>query len=403
MLINSANMQVKRSQKVAVNSMQTSGMAIWIIVLILLAYPLLGTLIAFTSLPSSVASWPVRGLVLVFSLLIILKSKNSAVRNFNFKIIGFFWLLYFIRLLWDLAIVQIPLAGDFMFSFIFFTIVPAVALMHVRTIDEHKLSALLLYFGSLICVLAIIATYTNAAASRSFTEDAEGRLFLDTVNPITYGHVGVTTIIAALARIRYCIKKSDWIIVVGALLLGAFTIQLSGSRGPLVTLLLCIFALSIFNKPFRWLLFPVLGVVILFFAGTFAESENILTSRIASTLQRDNTEVRVVMQAGAIQQFLDSPFFGSAIIEFEFQDYPHNIIIESAMALGVVGFLLIGYITFVSLRGISRNFKIGHILLPGLSLQYIVASQFSGSIALSNSMWLFTIIMLLNSNFYKAR
>jgi hypothetical protein len=400
MLINSADMQVKRSQKVAGNSMQTSDMAVWIIVLILLAYPLFGTLVAFTSLPSSVASWPVRGLVLVFSLLIILKSKNSALRNFNFKIIGFFWLLYFIRLLWDLAIVQIPLAGDFMFSFIFFTIVPAVALMHVRTIDEHKLSALLLYSGSLICVLAIIATYTNAAASRSFTEDAEGRLFLDTVNPITYGHVGVTTIIAALARIRYCIKKSDWIIVVGALLLGAFAIQLSGSRGPLVTLLICIFTLAIFNKPFRWLLFPMLGVVILFFTGAFAESENILTSRIANTLQRDNTEVRVLMQAGAIQQFLDSPFFGSAIIEFEFQDYPHNIIIESAMALGVVGFLLISYITFISLRGILRNLKIGTLLIPLICLQYIISAQFSGNIAASSSMWLFLVIILskINSN-----
>lgn len=383
--------------------MRTSDMAVWIVVLVLLAYPLFGTLVAFTSLPSSVASWPIRGLVLIFSLLIILKSKNSPLGNFNFNIIAIFWLLYFIRLLWDLAIVQIPLASDFMFSFVFFTLVPAVAMMHIRALDEKKLTALLLNIGSFICILAVIATYTSAAASRSFTAEAEGRLFLDTVNPITYGHVGVTTIIAALAKLRCCSKRSDWIITVLALILGAFTIQLSGSRGPLVTLFICIFALAIFNKSFRWLLFPVLGVVILFFAGAFAESENILTSRIASTLQRDNTEVRVVMQAGAIQQFLDNPFFGSAIIEFEFQDYPHNIIIESAMALGIVGLLLIAYITFVSFRGIYKNLKMGALLFPMLSLQYIMAVQFSGHIAASNSMWLFTIIMLLNRNLYKVR
>lgn len=396
MSLDSSPVPTTKSRSRPAKLVRLADLSTWIVVLLLIGYPLLGTLVAFTSLPSLVASVPVRALILIFSLLLIFKSKRPVLKHFGFQVIFLFWLLYFLRLLWDMFMVGIPVAGDFMFNFILFSIVPAFALMHVHEINEQHLTSRLLTLGSIACVLAMLAAYTNLAEARSFTDQAEGRLFLDTVNPITYGHVGVTTIIAALAKSQHCTKLTEWMTVAVAGTLGILAIQLSGSRGPLVSLLICIVALAFIKKSFRWMLLPLVGVVIMFFSGAFVESDNLLASRLSSSVQSDNSEVRIVMQAGAIQQFLDNPILGSAILEQQFQDYPHNLFVESAMALGICGLLLIVAITSIMLRGVTRHFQLGTLLIPLLALQYLSAAQFSGSIAASSSMWALLSLVAVN-------
>jgi O-antigen ligase len=147
-------------------------------------------------------------------------------------------------------------------------------------------------------------------------------------------------------------------------------------------------AVSVSVKRYRWLLLPLAALVFATFGGAAGDSDNLLTSRIVSSAQFDNSEIRVLMQAGAIEQFLDSPWLGSAIIERQFEDYPHNAFVESLMALGIVGGLMMLGMALILLRGAVAHFRHGALLVPLLAVQYFGAAQFSGSLAASDSLWL---------------
>lgn len=363
--------------------------AAWIIALSLLAYPLLGTLVAFTSLPSLVASAPVRALVLLLALSLILRTRSSVWLSTGASLLFAFWAIYLTRLLWDWWIVGIPVASDFTLNFVVFCIPTAMAFMHAPAIDERKLSRILLVLGVVACLLAIVANSTDLASARSFTEDAEGRLFLDTVNPITFGHVGVTTILATLGMSRYCTRKIEWLGLAAAAALGCVAIQLGGSRGPLVALLICITLAALFLKGYRWLLLPLIAGSLLMTGESSLDSQSLLGSRVTSSVQSDSPEIRVLMAAGAIEQFLESPLVGSAIIERQFEDYPHNPFLEAAMAVGIVGLLLLVIINLRALRHILGSLRRGTLLVPLLAVQAVVAAQVSGSLSASASLWLF--------------
>jgi O-antigen ligase len=90
-----------------------------------------------------------------------------------------------------------------------------------------------------------------------------------------------------------------------------------------------------------------------------------------------------------LQQFYDSPWVGSAIIELQFYDYPHNVFIEGAMAVGLAGLLLLVFIILRAVRRIFRALRQGSLLVPLLALQMLTAAQVSGSISQSASMWMF--------------
>jgi len=361
----------------------------WIITLSILAYPLLGTLVAFTSLPSFVASVPVRALVLLLSLSLILSTPRAVWTSTGAWLFFLFWAIYLARLMWDGWVVGIPNASEFTLNLIAFSIPTAIAFMQPLAINERKLSLQLLSFGVVTCFLAIIAYYTGLAAERSTTELSEGRLFLETVNPITYGHVGVTTLLAALSMTRYCTRKFEWIVLALVAVLGCVVIQIAGSRGPLLSLVVCVLAVGLICKHYRWLLLPLIFGGLLMLGGSPIESESLLVSRVNSSLSNDSSEIRVLMAAGALQQFYDSPWVGSSIIEQQFEDHPHNPFLEAAMAVGVSGLLLLVFISLRALWRVCRALREGDLLVPLLALQALVAAQVSGSISQSASMWMF--------------
>ena len=355
----------------------------------MLAYPLFGTLVAFTSLPSLVASVPVRALVLLLSLSLILRTPRAVWASTGAWLIFLFWVIYFARLMWDWWVVGIPVASEFTLNFIAFSIPTAIAFLHAPAIDERKLSIQLLALGAVTCFLAIIAYYTGLAGERSSTEFAGGRLFLETVNPITFGHVGVTTLLAALSMTRYCTRYIEWTVLASAAVLGCVVIQIAGSRGPLLSLVVCVLAVGLICKHYRWLLLPLIFGGLLMFGGSSIESESLLVSRANSSLSNDSPEIRVLMMAGALQQFYDSPWVGSSIIEQQFEDHPHNPFLEAAMAVGLSGLLLLVCISLGALWRVFRALREGDLLVPLLALQALVAAQGSGSISQSASMWMF--------------
>jgi O-antigen ligase len=103
---------------------------------------------------------------------------------------------------------------------------------------------------------------------------------------------------------------------------------------------------------------------------------------------------RLQSQANAIDQFLASPWIGSAYIELELRMYPHNPIVESAMATGVIGLVLFTLLFGNTLLLALRRLRRGRTMVALLCVQYLVASVFSSSIYASPTLWLVMALMI---------
>jgi O-antigen ligase len=111
--------------------------------------------------------------------------------------------------------------------------------------------------------------------------------------------------------------------------------------------------------------------------------------RFLSILSDASVSYREQAIRGALLQFATSPIFGGRMLEQTTFDYPHNVLVEALMAIGVFGGLALAtYMTFAavsSLRIIRRN--VSCQWLGMCCLMQLFAGVTSGSLYLSDSFW----------------
>jgi O-antigen ligase len=103
-----------------------------------------------------------------------------------------------------------------------------------------------------------------------------------------------------------------------------------------------------------------------------------------------------LIQVNALDQFLNSPWLGSAYIELSTGFIPHNMLLESAMALGTFGAILFLILSFRGLRHGFEQSKSGSLFIPMIYIQSLINSQLSGSLWQSADFW--ACIILLSSS-----
>jgi O-antigen ligase len=103
--------------------------------------------------------------------------------------------------------------------------------------------------------------------------------------------------------------------------------------------------------------------------------------RIVSLPEDETVMQRLYLGRLAWQEFLENPLFGSGFSLPVTGEYPHNIILETGMAMGVFGLALFLFLiatglrqAFLAIRGNGDGF------MASLFVYDLVASQFSGSL-----------------------
>lgn len=215
------------------------------------------------------------------------------------------------------------------------------------------------------------------------------------------------------------IQKAIILIVLGAVL---FTMLASGGRGPLLAFLLTFLAISLlltFQKILtaksiytgRRALIIVLLVFVLAASGVAFLSE---TGESLQTIRRleilfsaedggGTAVVRMVYFRSAMLHWFDSPIIGHGIGSYPLLDgvgdikhYPHNIILEILIELGLVGLLFFCAMLFVSLSQgrIQRNMANGFVIV---ALSFVIFTFFTAqvSIDLADNRQLFMSLGLL--------
>jgi O-antigen ligase len=364
---------------------QLAKLSAALILAILAVYPLLGTLVTPTPFPSLVASIPSNGLAVLFTVALLRYLPAVRLQAMGVALVLFasFCLL---RLAWDFAVVGLEGAGQTLPLFVVTLLMPALAILSVpaKVWDERRIALGLLVIGAATAVAALIIHGANLAGERVFYADST-RLAFEAVNPITLGHAGVSTLLAVFVLWddprRPRLPRAGLLIV--AMLALSLTVA-TGARGPVVSLFVCLCLLALFQA--RWRLrVVILGMAM---APTAIVSDSTLVTRFTTAGIDPSSLERLQAQKNAIDQFLASPWVGNAYIETEMMMYPHNPVIESAMATGVIGLLLFTLLFGNTLLIALRRLRRGQLMMALLSIQYLVSSLLSGSIYASSALWL---------------
>jgi O-antigen ligase len=172
------------------------------------------------------------------------------------------------------------------------------------------------------------------------------------LNTISFGHLGATGTILSL----YCFGKMklgvlNKIVVIVVMALSIYCMLRAASRGPVIAFAI----VSLFWMICRFrrlslgltIITCTMALIIVFLdpiISVLGEISPILEMRL-----RDNNDstTRFPIYSAAINAFLDNPITGKQFVVFfggTTYAYPHNIVLEAFMALGLLGGVILVYI-----------------------------------------------------------
>jgi O-Antigen ligase len=333
--------------------------------------------------------------------------RDSAVRCFLLL-----WVALTLRFVWDATFVPIPLPLPWIENFLMvfgIAFIPALALFHVpdsSPFDNARRWIMVLgTLAGVFVAIAFVRAFTSGDALLNLS-----RLSTESLNPITTGHVGVGVVITAWMAERGVAPSGFQRLLDSKLvratcgIIGLLLVIASASKGPMVALLAAIFTaqLAQWLRQRTWQTFVriplsligllvLLGLLAWVISSLFGLS---LVDRITDIASDTSTTDRFGMLSRALQQFEESPLFGSSIVELESRIYPHNLLADVLMVSGVFGFLLLLGVLAFSVRAYARILMTSQSWIAMVYSQYFVGAMFSGSAYFDPQFWCITATVL---------
>lgn len=297
-----------------------------------------------------------------------------------------FFSLYFVRLYYD-AFID-PLQGaDFAFLFyVSVVLTPSLAVALASDgYDETKFALNTFWVGSVACVS--IALLDAAGWGTGRLEDT-GRLSFDALNPITVGFTGLFTLLAIIALWRQRPRLIPAFLIGGAFAI--YSIVEAASRGPAAAGAFAIAVLALARRNF--LLFGLLLVAGAYFV-YFADDASLkLLNRFEGVGTDVSSAERLFFMQNGIREALDHPLFGHAYVETVTFNSPHNLMIESGLAIGLLGVAIMAVIYFQIARRAWLLAKAEHEFLAGLLCCAFVDANLSATLWSSLDFWIPVIL-----------
>lgn len=360
----------------------------WLLVLVIIGYPVAGLAASAFDWDSQTASIPLRVAVLLLAGWIIVTSRRRHLPSRGL-LLGVFGLVYSARLVWDSTVASVPGAPDAILFFVVTVAVPCAALwVCAREIDHAEAARLMLNVGAAICLVTFCMHTFGIGQNRSMTE-MTGRLSFEALNPISIGHAAVTTLIAALSRTQPRLRWGDLPLMFAGGVAALVVLGLAAARGPVLGMAGAAVVYAVATRRWRWIATLALVALVL-----LMDPETALWQRFGEVESDESSVERLLLQGSAISAFLSSPVWGSAFVEPMDFTYPHNLFIETAMALGLLGLVLLLVLLARSVRAGVRLSAERRLLLPMLFVQYFVGAQLSGAIWGNSAFWAVTTLLV---------
>ncbi|WP_306118173.1 MULTISPECIES: O-antigen ligase family protein [unclassified Roseitalea] len=274
-------------------------------------------------------------LVLVLSSVALIATRLRRPLVWALMPMSAFMLLFGLRAAENAFVRDLPVyvGPDVLFGFLFGSaLLPAIAMaVNADRLDDGAFARAM---SALLVVFLIGLAFNLEALARS----SETRLALGKVNPIALSALALDYLLFLMVFAdRSRLVRVLSLLAVPILVL---VIAYAKSRGPLIATVLALIVLFASGRR------PLIGgaVAILAGLGVFAALAMALLrlDLFAGTLARmrldgGSAQIRLEQWRAAWTQFLDHPLFGDRIYETAFGFYPHNLFLESLIALGLAG------------------------------------------------------------------
>ena len=335
-----------------------------LIALLCYAYPLQVFIISVLKLGNSTpiniafrSAYVFLSIFLIFS-----ESLKKEVKVYKYAHISllFFWIIYGIRLVYDIEIRNIVFLENafYVYSMAFGNVlIPTIAIILIH--KYIKIKTLVQFIAAMIAMSNIAVLYMLAQGETGISL----LLFLEratiyhndiaVINPISISMVGLNLSSLMLAFLLFFKSslKAKLLGVFPLFMLGTFNLIAGGSRGPMlyffIVLLIALFLYLndrkyIFTRFLRLLFyFSIFIILLLPKIVSFVNNNNIaIVSRLITFSENREAGIKEERDAsfeGALQQFLRSPIIGDAYLGEIDNFYPHNILLEMLMATGILG------------------------------------------------------------------
>jgi O-antigen ligase len=297
----------------------------------------------------------------------------------------------------------------------------------IRSIDDSK--RLLILLRNVLIIIAILMIF-YILYSLSITSGISFLLRVSILgaNPITVGSfIAIAVGMLTIVMVRNSYKL--WVLYLPLLILLIIGLISTGSRGPIISLLLGLFIyLVFFEKESRKKISLLSGTIVFsIIILLFILPENLTTRYLNYTagdliihqegVKRVSTiamrlqywELSISEWSRNIKTLLvgvGSGGFSSFYIMRDYRFYPHNMFIEVIVELGLLGlslFLIFWYKIGKILFRSYINLSIVSALWITAFLVRFFGSQFSGDIGGNRDMWLYLSLVLISTNFEQLR
>ncbi|WP_449394773.1 O-antigen ligase family protein [Devosia riboflavina] len=352
--------------------------------LVLMGYPFIGTLVEVTGLPHQWLTYPYRGVMACVCLVAIIVSIRPLRVTETARPVMAFLALYSVRLVFDWLVVGHPYAAASTTFFLVTVLLPTVAVILAlrRPFEESSLVYLILGIG--------IPVVAAAIALLIFRPDITitGRISYFALNSISLARASAVVLLAGLVLAM----RSESVLRIAALeiLIVAATIVVlyANSRGPLLAMAVAVLYLLATNWRRVAFFVPMLSVIAFWFILDVGDAADIgghesIGGRLSQVVEGvdELTGIRLHLFRSAIDAFMNAPLVGAYFTDptKDVSMYPHNIVLQTAVAMGVVGLSALAYLVFTTLRAAYRIAP-RYPLMVSLLLQAAALSMVSGSI-----------------------
>lgn len=366
-------------------------------VLCIIGYPLITSI--FLPITSDVENAsraitvPYRAFALLIMLLVIALNYKRTIRSFPFPLVILivYWVLLILRMNIDIYLrSDIYVKNPSQLWLYVFGICLPVLFSTLKSYKYINLDKALLWVWISINVVLLTSLFANQAlfAETGVMDRQNANIALNT---IAYGHLGVMGVYLSFFYLLN--RKNSFFfraLVVVVVFLSFYSMIRAGSRGPIIGLLVVLF-FWIFSRRKNALigslaiLITVLVLIIfwnniLSIVGTFSP---IMEERIKYTLQEGDKGRSVLYQTG-LNIFYENPFLGKHYALFNsdgIPGYTHNIFIDSLMAWGIVGGIMMIYMLYSGLKSCYYNInsKNSNFWISLILVHQMTANMFSGT------------------------
>ena len=346
-------------------------------------------------------------LFLFFSVIIYFLKSNLEFKKCKLVLLfTFFWLLWFIRVFYDSYFnftikLMLNTYNYYLFSF-FFAILPFF--YGNLSKDDNSIHNVLkgLIISNVLFSLTVLLLFYNVLSNvhRLSSEDSS-------INPLAISYI-------ASMNVGYFIWKNivdrfSWFNLL-IIELNIPIIGLGASKGGIIALVLSLLIVLFVIKKINFNFFLVLVTSYLVVINASFFFLDTVVDRFQYSIEGNTSgekELRYYLWKYSFEKFIDNPFFGyfteihlGQISMMESSSYPHNIILESFLSMGIFGGFLMLSILIISLKNAIRiskkNADESWILLLFLIVFY--QCMFSGNIY-SGAIWFWFFVGLINGRF----